>query len=110
MQNLMSVGPLRMALYSLTFILVVAALFTDGKVHMHDWRLFPNVIAPSIAMMVFFVFPLDMTMAAIFRSSTEADDERKRLSFAIKMDCLFYLLLIIAWLPFMLKVLDISLF
>ena len=110
MQNLSSLGPLRIALYIFTLILVVTAFFADGEIHMHDWRLVPNVIAPSLAMMIFFVFPLDITMSLVFRSSAESPEERQRLTRAIKLDCLMYGLLIAAWLPFMLKVLDIELF
>lgn len=110
MQILSSLGPLRIALYALTITLILAAFFADGKVHMHDWRLFPNVIAPSLAMMVFFVFPLDITMSLVFRSSADSAQERQRLAKAVQLDCVMYLLLIVAWLPFMLKVLDIQLF
>ena len=110
MQKLLSLGPLRLALVVLIVVLIVAALFADGKMHMHSWRLFPNVIAPSIAMMVFFVLPLDITMSWIFRSSTESDAERGRLTFAIKIDLLLFVLLILAWLPFMLNILDVQLF
>ncbi|MGR8948466.1 MAG: hypothetical protein ACU84Q_10490 [Gammaproteobacteria bacterium] len=110
MQKLLSLGPLRIALLILTSILIVAALFTDGKMHMHSWRLFPNVIAPSLAMMVFFVLPLDITMSCIFKSSSESAAERERLAFAIKIDALVFALLLLAWLPFMLRVLDVQLF
>lgn len=105
-----SLGPLRTALLFLTLVLIITAFFADGKMHMHDWRLYPNVIAPSLVMMVFFVYPLDITMSLVFRSSTEDTEHRKRLAKVVKIDCIFYALLILAWLPFMLAVLDISLF
>ena len=110
MQKLLSLGPLRLALIVLIIVLIVAALFADGKMHMHSWRLFPNVIAPSIAMMIFFVLPLDITMSWIFKSATDSEAEQRRLAFAIKIDFLLFVLLILAWVPFMLSILDVQLF
>ncbi|MEM7467313.1 MAG: hypothetical protein AAF387_10560 [Pseudomonadota bacterium] len=110
MQRLKTIAPLRLALFALVCVLVTAALFADGQTHMHDWRLFPNVIAPSLAMMVFFVLPLDITMSAVFLSSSDDQATREQLMFVIKLDCFFFFLLVCAWIPFMLKILDISLF
>lgn len=110
MQKLLTIGPLRLALTTLVLLLIFAAFFADGKVYMHDWRLFPSVIAPSVTTMILFVLPLDITMSWVFKASTNEASEIKRLGMVIKIDCVLFAMLILAWLPFMLTVLDVNLF
>lgn len=110
MQKLLLIGPLRLALMVLVLVLIAAAFFADGKVYMHDWRLFPSVVAPCVATMVFFVLPLDITMSWVFKASTDNAQEQTRLARVIKLECLLFVLLILAWLPFILTVLDVNLF
>jgi hypothetical protein len=106
MPKLSSVGPLRLALAVLVIVLIGAAFFADGKVYMHDWRLFPSVIAPSVVTMILFVLPLDITMTWVFKASTDLPDEQRRLAMIIKIDCLLFALLIFAWLPFIMTILN----
>ena len=106
MNRLLSIGPLRLGLTVIVIVLVVAAFFTDGRAHMHDWRLFPSVVAPSLVMMVIFVLPLDITMSCVFMSDAEAP-ERRRLRTAVMVDSVLFIVLIAAWMPFALKVLDV---
>lgn len=110
MQKLITIGPLRLALLALVLLLIFAAFFADGKVYMHDWRLFPSVIAPSVATMILFVLPLDITMSWVFRASTTEEHEKKRLGMVIKIDVILFGLLILAWMPFILTLLDVNLF
>ena len=100
-------GPLRSGLAILTFMVIAAAPFADGTVHMHDWRLFPSVIAPTIVMMLVFTFPLDLTMTRIFMQDAEPD-ERRRLAGVMRFEGVLLVLMLAAWTPFMLKVLDFS--
>ena len=100
-------GTLRSGLAFATLIVIGAAPFADGSVHMHDWRLFPSVIAPTIMMMLVFTLPLDMTMARIFMSDAETQ-ERERLRLIIRLEALMLILMLLAWIPFMLRVLDFS--
>ena len=95
---------------ALVLVLIFAAFFADGKVYMHDWRLFPSVIAPSVATMIFFVLPLDITMSWVFKASTKDTIEQNRLGMVIKIDFILFALLILAWLPFMFTIVDVDLF
>ena len=88
-------------------IIIMTAPFADGEVHMHDWRLLPSVVAPSIMMMLVFALPLDITMARIFMADA-SQSERERLSFVIKLEIGAYLLMLAAWMPFFVTVLEVS--
>lgn len=88
-------------------VIVVAAPFADGQVHMHDWRLLPSVVAPSVMMMLVFALPLDITMAKIFMSDA-ASAEQARLRFVIRVEAVAYIGMLLAWAPFLLNVLDLS--
>lgn len=100
-------GPLRSGLTILTLTVMAAAPFADGTVHMHDWRLFPSVIAPTIVMMLAFTFPLDLTMTRIFMEDA-GPEERRRLAGIMRFEAVLLVLMLVAWTPFMLKVLDFS--
>lgn len=101
------IGALRCGLTLITLLVIGAAPFADGSAHLHDWRLFPSVIAPSVMIILLFVLPLDMTMARIFMGDAE-DDERARLRAIVRLEFLELVLMLLAWSPFMLKVLDFS--
>lgn len=88
-------------------IVTFTAPFADGTVYMHDWRLLPSVVAPSVMMMLVFALPLDMTMARIFMSDADAA-ERVRLRFVLKVEAFAYAAMILAWTPFLVRVLEIS--
>ena len=100
-------GPLRCGLATLTLVVMAAAPFADGTVHMHDWRLFPSVIAPTIVTMLAFTFPLDLTMTRIFMQDADPD-ERRRLAGVMRFEAVLLVAMLAAWTPFMLKVLDFS--
>lgn len=104
---LKQLGPLRSGLVALTILVMAAAPFADGTVHMHDWRLFPSVIAPTIVMMLVFTFPLDLTMTRIFMQDAPPD-ERRRLAAVMRFESVLLVAMLAAWTPFMLKVLDFS--
>lgn len=53
---------------------------------------------------VLFVLPLDMTMARIFMSG-ESHDDRLRLRKIIQIEGLLFILLLLAWVPFFMKIL-----
>lgn len=84
---------------------IAAAPFADGKTYIHDWRLLPTVIAPSVMMMLVFAIPLDVCMAKIFMSDAD-DGEVARLARAIRVELVVLAALVLSWLPFMLKLMD----
>ena len=100
-------GVLRSLLVIAAVMVIGAAPFADGSVYMHDWRLLPSVIAPTVMMMLVFALPLDITMAAVFMADAESR-ERTRLKFAIRVDSIAMLAMCLAWAPFMAEVLDFS--
>ena len=103
----LTLGPLRVGLAIVTLIVIAAAPFADGAVHLHDWRLFPSVIAPTIVMMLVFTFPLDLTMTRIFMQDA-APAERRRLQRVLRCQAALLALLVLAWAPFLLRVLDFN--
>lgn len=100
-------GPLRVMLVTAMMVVILAAPFADGTTHAHDWRLLPGVVAPTIMMMLVFAIPLDVTMARVFLSDAEPA-ERSRLWFVIKVEGVMYALMLMAWAPFVIKVLDFN--
>ena len=101
------IGVLRTGLAIATIVVIGAAPFADGSTHMHDWRLFPSVIAPTLMMMLVFTLPLDITMAYVFMS--DADDlETERLQMIVRFEAILLALMILSWIPFMFRVLDFS--
>lgn len=101
-----SLGTLRLLMMLAALACIAAAPFADGKTHIHDWRLLPTVIAPSIMMMLVFAIPLDVCMAKIFMSDAN-DSEKTRLGRAIHIELVVMVALILSWTPFMLKVMDL---
>lgn len=101
------IGALRTGLAIATIVVMAAAPFADGSTHMHDWRLFPSVIAPTLMMMLVFTLPLDITMAYVFMSDA-SEIERQRLRVIIRFEALLLVLMVLSWIPFMFRVLDFS--
>ena len=90
----------------LTLLVIAMAPFADGTTHIHDWRILPTVIAPSVMMILVFAIALDVTMMRIFMTDAEAA-KRRRLKFLVRLQLGVFALLILAWAPVMSKVLDI---
>jgi hypothetical protein len=100
-----SLGTLRLLMMLTALVCILAAPFADGRAHVHDWRLLPTVIAPSIMMMLVFAIPLDVCMAKIFMSDA-TPSEKARLGRAVRIELIVMAALVLAWTPFMLKVMD----
>ncbi len=90
--------------------LLVAGIgpFLDGIVDTTSWRIFPTVITPTIMLILVFVLPLDITMAMVFMADTR-DAERQRLKLIIKLEIGLTLILMLAWLPFFLRLFGVKL-
>lgn len=105
MKLIHDLGTLRTLLLASALACIAAAPFADGSAQLHDWRLLPTVIAPSVMMMLVFAIPLDVCMAKVFMSDAVAA-EKHRLSRAIRAELVVFVLLVLAWTPFMLKLMD----
>lgn len=105
MNSNFGLGTLRSLLLLTALACIVAAPFADGQTYLHDWRLLPSVIAPSIMMMLVFAIPLDVCMAKIFMTDA-GPGERARLGRAIRLELVVLVVMVLAWTPFMLKLMD----
>ena len=97
-------GTLRLGLLAITLLVIMLSVFADGTTYMHDWRIVPSVLAPSIMMMLAFALPLEMTMTRIFLTNAE-HAEKQRLKRILKLEAIVYFLLIASWTPFFITVL-----
>lgn len=104
MIKLTDFGTLRLGLLTIALLVIILSVFADGNTYMHDWRIVPSVLAPSIMMMLVFAIPLEMTMTRIFITNAEPA-EKARLQRILKLEAIVYLLLIVSWTPFFIKVL-----
>ena len=104
MMKLTDFGTLRLGLLTIALSVIILSAFADGNTYMHDWRIVPSVLAPSIMMMLVFAIPLEMTMTRIFITNAEPS-EKRRLQRILKLEAIVYLLLIVSWTPFFIKVL-----
>ena len=99
------VGPLRVMLYIFVAILVLMAFFSMGEMHYSGLMMFPTLIAPVMVPMLFFAFPLDMTMCAIMMSS-KGSEARSRYKTVILIDLLMLVVLVVVWLPYYKRLLN----
>lgn len=104
MMKLTDFGTLRLGLLTIALLVIILSVFADGNTYMRDWRIVPSVLAPSIMMMLVFAIPLEMTMTRIFITNAEPA-EKARLQRILKLEAIVYLLLIVSWTPFFIKVL-----
>jgi hypothetical protein len=104
MMKLNDFGTLRLGLLCITLLIIILSAFTDGNTYMHDWRIVPSVLAPSIMMMLVFALPLEMTMTRVFITNAEPA-EKRRLKNILKIEAIAYFLLIISWTPFFITML-----
>jgi hypothetical protein len=102
-----NIGVLRGLLLIMTLLVIAAAPFADGTVYVRDWRIVPSVIAPSIMMMLVFALPLEITMSRVFMVDAE-QAERERLRFVVRLEAFALVAMLIAWTPFIIKVVDFT--
>jgi hypothetical protein len=98
-------GLLRLLLLLVTAIIVIAAPLAGETTYYYDWRIFPTVIAPVIMVMLIFALPLDMLMTSIFMLDT-VGTQRRRLRNIIWVELGALVLLLLAWIPFLLRLLN----
>jgi hypothetical protein len=100
------IGPLRVLHALFLLVLILSAPFAMGESAHSGLRMWPTLIAPALVPIFVFVLPLDMTMAAISRSGVEGE-EHQRLTTVIRFDMILYALLLGAWMPFFLSLLQL---
>lgn len=102
---LLSLGPLRLTLLLPVVILIVAAPLIGDQTVMHGWKLITTVIFPVMVPMFFFILPLDMTMCLIMMQE-KPDAIKKRYRQIIWLELALMVVLLLAWLPFVIRLLS----
>ena len=98
-------GPLRLMLALLVLVVSAASPFSEGPAVYTGWRLATTVIAPAIFVMLVFLLPLDMIMSAVFMSGG-SPARRSRFRRIIGIELVLLAAMVIAWLPFVIRLLN----
>lgn len=88
----------------IVLLLVVMGPISGGEVHISGFALFTSVIAPAFYVIMLFVLPLDITMSRVFWMEAQGA-ERARYRFIIRLEFALFALMLLAWLPFILRLL-----
>ena len=102
---LSEIGAMRVVLLVFTLVVLLFAPFTGADPE--GIGILAAYIVPTIALLLFFVLLLDLTMTRIFMQDA-APDERRRLATVMRFEFVLLVAMLAAWTPFMLKVLDFS--
>ena len=99
-------GTLRTILGILTLVLIGMAPFASAPTETTGWPLITTIVAPSFFVMMLFLLPLDMMMTLIFMSDREGA-ARQRLKWIAIVEGGLMLILVLAWLPIVLRLLGV---
>ncbi|MHC8864246.1 hypothetical protein ACYVVI_03535 [Arenicellales bacterium IMCC57338] len=91
-------GTLRVMLLSVLALLTVLAPFALETTGYEGWALASTVIVPALVPIFFFVSLLDLLMSAIYRSSSDGDI-RDKYQLVIKVEVVFLMMMMGAWMP-----------
>ncbi len=89
----------------IVLLLIVMGPISGGEARNSGFALFTGVVAPSFYVIMLFVLPLDMTMSRVFMGEAQGD-ERARYRFIIRLELVLLALMLLAWLPFILRLLE----
>ncbi len=91
-------------LLSVLLALIVLGPFAGGPVEAPDASVLLSVVAPAFYVIMLFVLPLDITMSSVFMSDKQGE-ERARFRFIIRTEVAFFVVMLLAWLPFVIRLL-----
>lgn len=91
-------GALRVMLLAVLALLTVLAPFALETTGYEGWALVSTVIVPALVPIFFFVTLLDVLMSAIYRSSSDGD-LRDKYQLVIKVEVVFLIIMMGAWMP-----------
>ena len=91
-------GALRVMLLSVLALLTGLAPFALEATGYEGWALASTVIVPALVPIFFFVTLLDVLMSAIYRSSSDGDI-RDKYQLVIKVEVVFLVMMMGAWMP-----------
>ena len=98
-------GALRLMLGLLVLLVCAASPFSEGPAAYAGWRLATTVIAPALFVMLVFLLPLDMIMSAVFMSGGDGE-VRRRFRRIILAELGLLVLMVLVWMPFVLRLLN----
>jgi len=96
--------PLRVLLVGCVIALIALGPFSGGAVRLEGIALFTTLVAPVSFAVFVFVLPLDMMMTLVFMSDAEGA-KRSALKRVLITEGVLLLLMVLAWLPFVLQLL-----
>lgn len=85
-------------------LLIVMGPFSGGDPRITGFALFTSVVAPAFYVIMLFVLPLDITMTRVFMGDAKGD-QRARYRFIIRLEVVLMVLMLLAWMPFIVKLL-----
>lgn len=95
-------GALRGMLVIILVLLIIMGPFAGGDVKITGFALFTSVVAPAFYVIMLFVIPLDMIMTRVFMGEAEGE-QRARYRFIIRVELALMALMLLAWMPFIIK-------
>ena len=100
----MRIGALRTLLVATVLALIAIGPFSGGGLSFDGLAVITTLVAPAFYVIVLFVLPLDMVMTWVF-SLNAATAERTRLRQVLVLEGVLFVLMLVAWAPFVLKLL-----
>ena len=100
-------GPLRLVLIATVVALIILGPISGGAPSFDGIALFTTLIAPVAYAIFVFVLPLDIVMARVFMSGA-GPERRAALKRAIVIEGILFVLIILAWMPYVLKLLRLD--
>lgn len=98
-------GVLRGLLVVIVLVLIVMGPVSGGDAQITGFAVLTSVVAPAFYVIMLFVLPLDITMSRVFMGEAEGE-EKLRYRFIIRLELVLLALMLLAWLPFILKLLE----
>jgi len=105
MQFFSKLGALRTMLVIIVLFLILMGPISGGEARVAGFALFTSVVAPAFYVIMLFVLPLDITMSRVFMREAQGA-ERARYRFIIRLELALFVLMLLAWLPFILKLIE----
>lgn len=103
-QFFLKLGALRAMLVIVVLLLILMGPISGGDARISGFALFTSVVAPAFYVIMLFVLPLDITMSRVFMKEAQSAD-RARYRFIIRLEVALFALMLLAWLPFIIKLL-----
>lgn len=97
-------GALRLLLLGTTLVLIALGPLSGGRVSFDGLAIVTTLLAPVVFAIFMFLLPLDMAMTAVFMSDAQGP-RLAALKRALISEVAVFVLLMLAWLPFVLSML-----